>query len=271
MIMKRFAMIAILFAFIASSIETVSSAGVPSIVVSTSILASAAKEVTPSKSISIVTLLTPSSCPGHFDLSPRIIPLLKTAVLSIRHDYQGEIEEKVTALGGKSMAFLKVTSPGSPLIPSNYYAIVKQIGTMYETVFPGRHNEIASLTDSVKQRTEVLSQLSLAAALPWKGCRVIAATHVAELCRWLGFDVAGVITRPEDMTPFDLQNLVKLRADMIVANLQEGVQGAESLGKNMKLPVAVLSNFPGAEGYGTDFYDLMKANLSKLDKAWRKQ
>lgn len=272
MMLKKLSVYTIIVPVLISFMVSIATAGELSVVMSTSMLASAAREITPqSESITIVTLLPPSSCPGHFDLSPRVIPLLKSATIAVRHDYQNIIEEKLAAMGAGSTTFLTVDTKESPLIPSNYYLLAKQIGTVYNSVFPEHHDEITIAVDSVKHRTDFLSKQALTSAAPWKGRSVIASEHVSELCRWLGFNVAGIIKRPEDMTPQDFQNLVILKADIIVANLQEGVQGAESLGKRMKLPVAVLSNFPDADGFGTDYYSLMKTNLFRLDEAWRKR
>lgn len=73
-----------------------------SIVVTTSMLESAASEVLPvSQRIDIVRLLSPSSCPGHFDLSPRIVPTLHSAVMVVRHDYQDVLEQKMESIGVK--------------------------------------------------------------------------------------------------------------------------------------------------------------------------
>ena len=272
MITKKYVAHTIIIAVFVSLNISSKATGETSVVVSTSMLASAARNIFPQANpLHIVSLLPPSSCPGHYDLSPRTIPLLKSAILLIRHDYQGEIEEKIVAIGADGASFQVVITPGSPLIPSNYYLLTKQIGTIFGSVFPEFQNEITASIDSVEHRIGILSQQTLITAARWKGRPVIAATHVADFCAWLGFDVVGIIKRPENMTPLDYQNLFNLSADMIVANLQEGIQGAESLGNRMKRPVAILSNFPGADGYGYDYYDLFYANVSQLEKAWVKR
>ena len=97
---------------------------------------------------------------------------------------------------------------------------------------------------------------------------MIAAVHVKEFCEWLGFEIAGVIERPEDTTLHDFELLMSVKADMVVANLQEGMNGAISLGDKLGLPVAILSNFPGADDYGENYYQLAEENLKRLHKAW---
>lgn len=240
-----------------------------SIVVTTSMLESAASEVLPvSRRIDIVRLLSPSSCPGHFDLSPRIVPTLHSAVMVVRHDYQDVLEQKMESIGVKNVSALKISTAGSPLIPLNYYEMVEQIGLLLSENYPGHREEIARSEEKVKNRTDDLTQMIRKHAESWTGKPVIAAVNVKEFCEWLGFDVAGVIKRPEDTTPGDLEQLMKIKADMVVGNLQEGLQGAKFLGEKMKIPVAVLSNFPGADGYGLNYYQLMEENLKRLDEAW---
>ena len=69
------------------------------IVVTTSMLECAAREVIPpAQGFDIVRILPPSACPGHFDLSPRVVPLIRSAVIVVRHDYQDMLEKKCRLL-----------------------------------------------------------------------------------------------------------------------------------------------------------------------------
>jgi len=240
-----------------------------SIVVTTSMLESAALEVIPaSQKIDVVRLLPPLSCPGHFDLSPRFVPILRSAVMVLRHDYQDILEEKIVHMGVEDILTLKISTTGSPLIPSHYYTLVKQIGFELSEKYPSHSQEIAHAEKQVKQKTDKLTEKIKRQAQEWNGIPVIAAVHVKEFCEWLGFEIAGVIERPEDTTPQDFEHLMSVKADMVVANLQEGMKGALSLGEKLGLPVVVLSNFPGADGYGENYYQLAEENIKRLNEAW---
>ena len=240
-----------------------------SIVVTTSMLESAAVEVIPaSQEIDVVRLLPPLSCPGHFDLSPRFVPVLRAAVIVLRHDYQDILEEKIAHIGAGDISTLKISTAGSPLIPSNYYMLVKQIGYELSEKYPSHSQEITYAEKQVKQKTDTLTEKIKMQAKDWNGIPVIAAVHVKEFCEWLGFEIAGVIERPEDTTLHDFELLMSVKADMVVANLQEGMNGAISLGDKLGLPVAILSNFPGADDYGENYYQLAEENLKRLHEAW---
>ena len=253
-------------------IPSIIKADTNSVVVTTSLLETAVYEVLPSKApLEVIRLLAPSSCPGHFDLSPRIIPALRSASLVIRHDYQAVLEKKIDRMGVKTTSLQVVKTDSTPLIPDQYYSLVKQIGDMYKTLFPDRANEIDAAVSMAGKRIEQLSIRAQTSAVAWKGTPIIAGIHIKEFCEWLGFDVIGVLKRPEETSPRDLEKLVTLDAHMIICNLQEGSQFALSLGDRMDIPVAILSNFPGAENYGKTYYNLITENLKRLEGAWQKR
>ena len=253
-------------------IPAIATADTDVVVVTTSLLETAVYEVLPPEvPIEVIRLLSPSACPGHFDLSPRIIPVLRAASLVIRHDYQGVLEKNISRIGIKAKSIQVVTTDSTPLIPCNYYSLVEQVGAMNKTLFPARAHEINASVVEAGKRTKQLNTQALNSALLWKGTPIIAAAHIKEFCEWLGFDVIGVLNRPEETTPRDMENLVKLDADMIVCNLQEGSQAASSLSNRMDIPVVILSNFPGAVGFGKTYYNLIEENIVRLEAVCRKQ
>jgi len=242
------------------------------LVVTTSMLECAAREILPeSGDIEIFRLLPPSSCPGHFDISPRVIPMLRSAVLVLRHDYQKVLDGKLSDMGAGDISTMAVATEGTPLRPSNYLTLVKRIGAELERAFPDIRETVSRKCSEVEVRVEKLSAAIGKTAAPWRGTPIIVAEHQREFCEWLGFETAGVLKRPEDTSPRDVERLLSVKAEMVVANLQEGVQGAFSLGDRMNIPVAVLSNFPGVEGYGKDYYQLVESNVKRLEEAWRKR
>ena len=265
-------MIGLILLAVCISASTAVSVETKSVVVTTSMLECAVREAVPgSEGIEIVRLLPPSACPGHFDLSPRVLPELRAAVLVLRHDYQDFLDRKLTDMGASNVSMIEIPTAGSPLIPSNYTDLVKQVRTWFVSAFPGAGNEPGGEQQAVVARTNDLSRKMKNSAGKWQGKPVIAAVNQKEFLEWLGFTVAGVLERPEDTSPRDIEKLLSVKAEIIVANYQEGMQGAMSLGKRMNIPVAVLSNFPGVDGYGEDYYQLLEENIRKLEEAWRKR
>ena len=114
------------------------------------------------------------------------------------------------------------------------------------------------MTEDIKKRSE-----------PWNGQSVIAAVMQKDFCEWLGFRIVGVIKRPENTVPRDLEKLLSTHPVIVVGNLQEGTQAVISLGKKLHVPVAILSNFPDVEGYGQGYSELLEANMERIEKAWQ--
>jgi len=76
------------------------------------------------------------------------------------------------------------------------------------------------------------------------------------------------IGRPEDVTPRDLEQLLQHRPALVVGNLQEGVESAAAVADRLEVPLVIFSNFPGADGYGQGYDQLLQKNLDRLDEAW---
>ncbi len=252
--------------------QTASTAKQLSVVLTTSLLETALDEIKPESSeIEVFRILPPGACPGHFDISPRIVPVLKSSSLIIRHDYQKVLEDKIGRLGVDTTTSLVVATKGTPLIPEHYASIVTQIGDMYAKLDPGAKNAVASNVSAVTNKLETLNSELETYRSRFRGKKIIAAVHVRAFCEWLGFEVIGVLKRPEESTPRDFEKLAGLNAVMIAGNLQEGSKSAVSLAERMGIPVAVLSNFPGAENYGATYFDLIHENVKRLDQACPKR
>lgn len=243
-----------------------------SVVVTTSLLEQAAREVLPPETgISVVRLAAPGTCPGHFDLSPRALPRLAGAVLVIRHDFQEALDEKLSRLVPPGCDVVAAGRAGGLLVPEHYAALVDDVARRLAAALPGERSAIERRAASARSRIERLAARLRTEDRPWRGARVIASGRQRDLCSWLGLEVVATLDRPGDVTPAELERLVRESADLIVANLQEGTSAAATLGRRKGIPVAVFSNFPGADGYGEGYDALLDADLERLESAWRKR
>jgi zinc transport system substrate-binding protein len=239
-----------------------------SIVVTTSMLQEAAREVLGDlQEPRVVLLLPPGSCPGHFDLSPRSLPDLRSARVVIRHDYQSMLEEKMERIGAKGARVLSIAAPDSFLIPENYALLARGIAVALWKEFPDHQDVIRANLARVEDRAREWDLTMRERAARRKGMKVIATAMQKQYCAYLGLDVVATVKRPEDVSPREFEDLLKQEAVAVVGNLQEGTQAAESLAKRKGIPVAILSNFPDAEGYGKGYEGLMQANLERLEEA----
>ncbi len=238
------------------------------VVVTTSMLAAAVEELlSPEAPVEVIPLVPPGSCPGHFDLNPRVVPDLRRASVIVRHDYQQFLEERLADLGVGGRLVVAST-PGSLLIPEHYLALVEQVHGVLLGVLPGAEDQLRHAHQAVAARVSRHAQHARASAQPWRGRPVVASTMQADFCRWLGMDVVAELPRGEDVSPRELGELMALDPDAVIGNLQEGVRAAEVLADRLQCPLVVLSNFPDVDGYGSGWDELFTANLERLAAAW---
>jgi zinc transport system substrate-binding protein len=268
--LKRYATVLIVCGWLLSALSGVAHATSPTtVVVTTSMLEQAVRELGDAAAgVDVVRLIPPGSCPGHFDLSPRELPSLRSADVIVRHHYQGYLESQITDLGVESATVIVATTKGSLLVPINFAGLVRGVADVLAGLLPGNDGELVTAANEVNLRLLELEEEIRGRPSPWRGAPVIASFQQTGFSRWLGLDLVGEIGRPEDLTPRDLERLMRMRPALVIGNLQEGLQSATTLADRMSVPLVVFSNFPGAEGYGDDYDDLVRGNLDRLDEAW---
>lgn len=241
----------------------------PSVVVTTSILEEAVHELGEAAAgVDVVRLIPPGSCPGHFDLSPRAVPSIRSADAIVRHHYQGYLESQIVDLGVEDATVTVAETKGSLLVPINYAGLVRMVADILAELLPGQRERLISAANEVSLRLLELEEEIRDRPSPWRGAPVIASFQQAGFSRWLGLDLLAEIGRPEDLTPRDLELLMHHRPAMVIGNLQEGLQSATTLAERMSVPLVVFSNFPDAAGYGSGYDQLLRSNLERLDEAW---
>ncbi len=239
------------------------SAGV-TVMVTTSMLEAAVAELAPA-GVEVVRLMPPGACPGHFDVRPGQVAAVRRADLLLRHPFQESFEEQLARAGALSAPVATVGGGGSLLIPANYRLLLADVAA---ALAPVAGPDLAARAEAAARRTEVVESRLRRTTAGWVGRPVIAAGMQAELCRWLGLEVVGTIGRPEEVSPRELEVLLALEPELVVANLQSGTRAAEVLAGRLGVPLAVLSNFPGSDGDGDGWEDLVEANLDRLAAAW---
>ncbi len=244
-------------------------AAAPTVVVTTSMLECAARELLPAGGeVEVVRLMPAGSCPGHFDLTPRELLLLQGVRLFIRHDFQRQVEAQLQPAGLQALPVVEVGSPGSLLVPEHYGSLLDRLATILADAFPGRADAIRAARVESRDRLRVLADDLRRQGEPWRGRTVIASIRQSGLCRFLGLEVIGELPAAEQLEPRELERLLALRPDLIVGNLQEGTELAHTVAARLQRPLAVLSSFPAAPGFGTGYDERLQANLSRLGAAW---
>ena len=101
-----------------------------------------------------------------------------------------------------------------------------------------------------------------------RGALVVASGHQAAFCRWLGLEPVAVFSGGDQTTPAALEELIRQGRDSsvryVIANLQEGRQMGEALGRHLGAPLVTFSNFPSMNPDQNSFDALVRANVDAL-------
>lgn len=238
----------------------------PTVVVTTTMLESAVRELVPAEEAEVLVLAPPGACPGHFDLSPRQLPVLRGADLILRHPFQAGLQAQLEKAGVDPEAIEVVTEEDSLLLPERYLELVASLAGSLGRVapFPDR---VPGRVETVRERLERLEAELRGRADVLRGAAVLASARQRDYCGWLGLDVVGSLGRPEDLHPRELASLMSADPEAVVGNLQEGTRAAESLASRLEVPLAVLSAFPDADGWEDGYDALLRGNLLRLEEA----
>ncbi len=236
--------------------------------VSTTMLEAAIKEWVPiNGEVETITLIPAGSCPGYFDIRARDLDRLKGIGLFIRHDYQDFLDGRLSSLSKGKIRISIAKSPESYLIPGKFAALVKETAALASEVYPANKEKWMGSAVRSQDRLWKLHQTILKRVGRMKGIPVVASKMQEDFCEYLGLKVVGTVARPEDVTPQEYRKLLRLKARFVIGNLQEGDQAATSLAGKMGVPAVIFSNFPGADGYGKTYDELIENNIQKLEMA----
>ena len=260
--MKRIACligIGVLLVAVAAGAETV---------VSTHAVFGEIAEIIGGGEVEVVTIIPSGFCPAQYDLAPSDLVAVLDAKLILYSGFESWIE----TLAAASSADL-VQLPGSWSTPDAAIEKTEAIHDALSLRFPALASTFAvnanayieqllSLKASLVDRAEALSVSSIS---------VLCMEWQADFVSWLGFDIAATYGPPAGLTLRDLVNLaeagVSSGAELVIDNLQSGVEFGGKLAQETAAIHVVLSNFPGAMPDTATVLDLLSRNAEALFSA----
>jgi zinc transport system substrate-binding protein len=224
------------------------------VVTSTSLIAQIVERVGGDK-VSVVNIIPPAQCPGHFDVKPGDIQKLADAKLFLIHNWQGEkfSDDLIASANNKDLTTIPVEMAGNWMTPPVQRDAADKIAAAIAQVDPANsaaYQEAAAAykTAVTAKESEVkakLGQANLAAV------NVLCDEQQTGFVKWTGLNVIATYGRPETFTPQVVKDLVdKGRAGkvtLVIDNMQTGGESGKSLAEQLGVKHIVLSNFP--EGY----------------------
>jgi ABC-type Zn uptake system ZnuABC Zn-binding protein ZnuA len=218
----------------------------------------------------VVTIIPSGFCPSHYDLSPSDLAAVLDASVILYSGFEPWIETLADAAGSTAAV---IQLPGEWNTPEAAVGKVEAIRDLLAERFPPRADEfeanagayieeLRSLGDALQERAESVGV---------SGIAVVCMEWQADFVSWLGFDVAVTYGIPEGLSLRDLVALAEAGraadAQLVIDNLQSGVDFGAKLAREVGAVHVVLSNFPGAMPYTATVLDLLTRNAEALFSA----
>ncbi len=241
----------------------------PVIVASTTITGALLQDIA-GDSFDILTLIPPTSCPGHFDLKPNDVQKIRQADLIICHPYQKVLQKVLRQYIQDEQKWFVLPEQHSLAIPKHYVIAGQLLLRSLSVHFPEKSASMKNQWDRQKGK---IMELEREYSLKLKKGRaaqypVLAAYRQKEFVESWGFRVIGVFDTVDGDTMQNMISLVqkgrKYGVKAVIGNLQNGDRQAKVLSEKLGVPFIMLSNFPGGEGAAASYEDLLKTNCSKL-------
>jgi zinc transport system substrate-binding protein len=231
------------------------------VVTSTSLISQIAERVGGDR-VSVVNIIPPAQCPGHFDVKPGDIQELADARLFFIHNWQGEqfSGDLIASADNPNLTTVMVDIPGNWMTPSVQEQAADKIAETLAQIDPDNSAAYqkaaadykAAVTAKESEVTEQLGQLNLGTV------NVLCDEQQTGFVKWAGFNIVATFGRPETFTPQVVKDLEDKGKEgnvtLVIDNMQTGGESGKSLAEDLGVKHIVLSNFPG--GYSnTDTWE----------------
>lgn len=226
------------------------------VVSSTSLIAQIVTRVGGDK-VSVINIIPPAQCPGHFDVKPGDIQRLADANLFLLHGWQGEkfSQELIDSADNPDLTVvsldIQTTESDNWMVPSvqreatdKITAALCQVDSENSAAYQQRAADYSNVISA--KEAELRSELD---QVDFSTINVMCAEMQAGFVGWLGFNIVTSYGRPDFFTPQVVRELVdtgrEAGVSLIIDNLQSGQDAAKAVAEELGCTRIILSNFPG--------------------------
>ena len=220
--------------------------------------------------LEVVTIIPSGFCPSHYDLCPSDLVAVLDASVILFSGFEPWMETLIDAVGSDAAV---IQLPGEWNTPETAVEKVEAIRDLLAERFPASADDFMANADAYIEQLRSLGDAlkEKAESVEVSGIAVVCMEWQADFVSWLGFDVVVTYGIPEGLS---LQDLVALAAagrdagaQVVIDNLQSGVDFGAKLAREVGAVHVVLSNFPGAMPYTATVLDLLARNAEALFSA----
>jgi zinc transport system substrate-binding protein len=226
------------------------------VVTSTSLIAQIVERVGGDR-VSVVNIIPPAQCPGHFDVKPGDIQNLATANLFLLHGWQGEkfSQDLIASADNPDLTVISLdiqtTESDNWMVPSVQKEATDRITAalcQVDSQNAAAYQQLAvEYTDTISAKeAEIKTRLE---SVNLSAINVMCAEMQAGFVSWTGLNVVAAYGRPDSLTPQVVRELVDTgrnsEVTLIIDNLQSGQDAGASIAEELGATRIILSNFPG--------------------------
>jgi len=222
----------------------------PLIVTTTSVLSSIVEDLAKGK-VEVEYIVPPSLCPGHYDVKPSDVELIRSADLILKHGIMGEywLEDLINTANQTGDLHVPIVEVGAgwntPTGARNLYSNVANAISEYLGI------DISDrLTECMQAINNTEAELKeIAEENNFNEISVVVMLWQKPFVEFLGFRVVATYGPPEKVSERDIaeveDNATKYGARLVIDNLHSGTSLGEKIANDVGAVHVVLINFPG--------------------------
>lgn len=217
-------------------------------------------------------LISGSACPGHTDVKASDLVFAANAQGIYVHPRQMTLPSLTQLFAAKEQLRTRthgIGVSGSWLIPDVQIQASRAVA---KTLVQGETSDFSdAVYGRLQKRIERIKDFSEGlepVRTRFHGKPVVSALMQKDFVSWCGFSIAATFGGAESMNPKILAEIIALarkrRVIGVVENLQSGKEAGLPIAEELKIPRAILSNFPGSDDNVPDYFSLVRENIRQL-------
>ncbi len=242
----------------------------PIVVASTSVLASIVEDLAGDK-VRVVYMVSPSMCPGHYDVKPGDVVTISEARLVLYHGFEPWVKELIGAVNSTG------SWNGSLVRISGNWNTPDSLKKLYIRVAEALKDSLgidvsARLEKCLKKIDEVAEELkNIARENNFENKPVVVMLWQKPFVEYLGFKIVATYGPPEKLSPKDIsiieENATRNHAILVIDNMQSGTELGSKIARDIGAVHVILINFPDSVRGVNNVTQMMLYNAKLLAEA----
>ncbi len=241
----------------------------------TTLISSIVKEIGGSR-VNAESIIPPAENPFNFVVKPENITSLSIADIFLIHDWQRDKFPKYVIDSAKNPKLIvaEISLAGDWMIPDvqrqaadKVASALKSLDTSFSATYDAG---LTAYKEKIRKKGDLLRQQITAQKFGSDPASidVICVAPAADFMKWIGVTVVATYGKTETVTPAKVQEIVDIvgqeKIAVIADTIQNGETAGEALAKKLGVERVVLSSYPGAAKYTTNWEDTIARNMTLI-------